>query len=132
MIPTEGECKRISKGLNIPSDEYFKKAYTFLELKKKFRPQELFDWFFLVLDLFFQPFYSLYKICTLDISLMDGLSLYRTRELWIEFLEYLVLMWDIWYWKFMVRLVGGPWISTNDPEYHELVYADAMTRLSCV
>lgn len=132
MIPSDSELKRIRNGLQIQSNEYFKKAHKFIELKKIFEPEEWIDWISLIVDLIIQPVYSIYKISNLELSLMDGLSVYKTHILWTDFLNYLILVWDVWYWKFMVRLVGGPWISTNDPMYHTLVYADAMTRLSCV
>ena len=32
-------------------------------------------------------------------------------------------------WISIVKKVDGPWISTNDSQYHLYVYADAMQRL---
>jgi hypothetical protein len=132
MIPSKKDFLRFRSKLKISDKEYFKIAYEFTELKKTFETEDTFELISLIIDLFLQPIYLIYKIATVDFSLLDALSIIKSRDLWIDFLRYLQLYWEIWYWKFMVRLVGGPWISTNDPGYHELVYADGMTRLSCV
>jgi hypothetical protein len=60
---------------------------------------------------------------------MDVFPLVKCWQLWKQLFRYQELLAEVWYWKLVVRLVGGPWISTNDPDYHNFVYADAMTRL---
>jgi hypothetical protein len=36
---------------------------------------------------------------------------------------------EIHMWISLVRSIGGPFIASNDAEYHVFVYADAMQRL---
>ena len=83
----------------------------------------------LLIDMLIQPMYIFYKICSLEFSLLDSLSLMKSYELWIGYIRFIELRSLIKEWKFMVQLVNGPWISCNDSLYHELVYADAMTRI---
>ena len=65
----------------------------------------------------------------MDFSPLDILSIIKTHELWIDYIRYRELKFKIEEWKSIVQLVSGPWISTNNPKYHDLVYADAMTRI---
>jgi hypothetical protein len=48
---------------------------------------------------------------------------------WKDLFRYFQLQTEIETWFFIVKLFGGPWISTNDSEYHIYVYADAMERI---
>ncbi len=56
-------------------------------------------------------------------------SLMKTYQLWIDWLRFRELREKVDNWKMKVKSVGGPWISTNDPDYHVFVYADGMERI---
>lgn len=127
MIPESESLKKMKQGLIVPEKPYFKLAHEHLELKKLFMPDDLMDFGVLVFDLILYPIWIIFSG---EPSVMNIFPLMKCLELWKDLFRFQELSADIWYWKFVVRLIGGPWISTNDPEYHTLVYADAMTRLT--
>jgi hypothetical protein len=128
MIPESETLKKMNEGLNITEKPYFELAHEYLELKTIFLPDDLMDLMVLIFDLILYPVWILF---TGQPSLMDMFPLMKSGQLWKDLFRFQELNAEIWYWKFVVKLIGGPWISTNDPDYHTLVYADAMTRLSC-
>jgi hypothetical protein len=75
--------------------------------------------------------YPIYTIISWfwSFSFTSILSMYRAYELWIEWFRFQELKKKIREWTSIVRELGGPWISTNDAEYHIYVYADAMERI---
>jgi len=126
MIPESRLLQKMKQGLNISDKSYFTLAHEHLELQKMFMPSDFLDFLVLGFDLIFYPVWIIFSG---EPSVMDMFPLLKCGRLWKDFLRYQELSAELWYWKFVVRLVGGPWISTNDPEYHSFVYADAMTRL---
>lgn len=129
MIPNPSSLKKMNEGLHISQQPYFELAHEYLQLKTIFLPNDLIDFGVLIFDLILYPIWILVSG---ESSLMDIFPLMKCGQLWKDLIRFQELSTEIWYWKFVVNLVGGPWISTNDPDYHTLVYADAMTRLSCV
>lgn len=131
MIPKDKvlrkKCRLIKKQLQ--KEKYFEIVYEYIDLKEKFELDDYMELFMLFVDMVLYPLYTLYKIFTMDFSPLDSLTLIRTYELWIDYLRYRELKYKIQEWKSIVQLVSGPWISTNEPKYHDLVYADAMTRI---
>jgi hypothetical protein len=63
-------------------------------------------------------------------SIFTILSLQKTLQLWSDWFRFKYLAAEIREWTNIVRSIGGPFISTNDPLYHIYVYADAMQRLN--
>lgn len=126
MIPELRTLQKMKQGLNITDKSYFNLAHEHLELQKMFMPSDFLDLLVLGFDLIFYPIWIIFSG---EPSVMDMFPLLKCGQLWKQLFRYQELSAELWYWKFVVRLVGGPWISTNDPEYHSLVYADAMTRL---
>ena len=133
MIPSTKILKKQAKKLKLLFDldktDYFKLTFEYIELKQMFLVDDFMDKTMLLIDMLIQPMYIFYKICSLEFSLLDSLSLMKSYELWIGYIRFIELRSLIKEWKFMVQLVNGPWISCNDSLYHELVYADAMTRI---
>jgi hypothetical protein len=134
MIPSTKILKKQAKKLKLLFDldktDYFKLTFEYIELKQMFLVDDFMDKTMLLIDMIIQPMYIFYKICSLEFSLLDSLSLMKSYELWIGYIRFIELRSLIKEWKFMVQLVNGPWISCNDSLYHELVYADAMTRIT--
>jgi hypothetical protein len=134
MIPSTKILRKQAKKLKLIFDldkkDYFKLTFEYIELKQVFLVDDFMDKIVLFIDMIIQPLYIFYKICSLEFSLLDSLSLMKSYELWISYIRFVELRSLIKEWKFMVQLVNGPWISCNDSLYHELVYADAMTRIT--
>jgi hypothetical protein len=134
MIPSSKILRKQAKKLkllfNLDKKDYFKLTFEYIELKQIFLVDDFMDQTILLIDMFIQPLYIFYKMLLLEFSLLDSLSLMKSYELWISYIRFIELRSLIKEWKFMVQLVNGPWISCNDSIYHELVYADAMTRIT--
>jgi len=134
MIPSTKILRKQAKKLKLIFDldkkDYFKLTFEYIELKQVFLVDDFMDKTILLIDMFIQPLYIFYKMLSLEFSLLDSLSLMKSYELWISYIRFIELRSLIKEWKFMVQLVNGPWISCNDSLYHELVYADAMTRIT--
>ena len=131
MIPKDKvlrkKCRLLKKQLQ--EEEYFVIVYEYIELKEKFELEDYLDLAMLLVDMILYPLYILYKLILMDFSPLDILSLSRTYDLWFSYFRYRELREKIKEWKSIVQLVSGPWISSNNPKYHDLVYADAMTRI---
>jgi hypothetical protein len=50
------------------------------------------------------------------------------HKAWSEWIEYQELRFSVQRMYLLTMAVGGPFISTNDPEYQPYVYADAVVR----
>jgi hypothetical protein len=129
MIPDSRRIQQMKQGLHIPDLPYFTLAHEHIDLEKIFLPEDLLDFCVLLFDLILYPVWILFSG---QPSVMDMFPLLKCGQLWRDLFRYQELSAELWYWKIIVKLVGGPWISTNDPTYHPLVYADAMTRLTGV
>ena len=131
MIPKDKvlrkKCRLLKKQLQ--EEEYFVIVYEYIDLKEKFELDDYLDFAMLLVDMLFYPLYVVYKLILMECSPLDILSLTRTYELWIDYFRYRKLKFKVQEWKSIVQLVSGPWISSNNPKYHDLVYADAMTRI---
>ena len=57
------------------------------------------------------------------------ISLHKTISLWTQWFQFKTLTYEIREWTSIVRSIGGPFISSNDPTYHMFVYADGMQRV---
>ena len=62
-------------------------------------------------------------------TIFTMLSLHKTITLWTQWFRFKTLTYEIREWMNIIRSIGGPFISTNDPTYHVFVYADAMQRI---
>ena len=132
MIPKDKVLKKklkLLKEKQIQKELYFELVREYIELQEIFEVEDYLDKSVLLIDMIFYPLYLIYKIIIMDFSPLDILTIIKTHQLWIDYLRYRELKFKIEEWKSIVQLVSGPWISTNNPKYHDLVYADAMTRI---
>jgi hypothetical protein len=129
MIPTNKQLRKVSTNLIFEDEDYFSLCYEYSELEKIFIG-DLFNSLSLFMDMILYPIYMIYQLCTMNISPLDILSVMKCYELWKQWIRYENLKTKLFEWKLIVRSLGGPWISSSDPSYHSLVYADGMTRIS--
>jgi len=62
-------------------------------------------------------------------TIFSMISLHKTITLWTQWFTFKTLTYEIREWTNIVRSIGGPFISSNDPTYHIFVYADGMQRV---
>jgi len=127
MIPTLRKIKKLAKNIQIEKKEYFSLTEEFLILKKKFE-QTFFELIPIIFEMIY-PLYILYRLTQQDYSIFYFFGLVKGYNLWFEYFRYCELKEEIRSWILVVKKVGGPWISTNDSDYHLYVYADSMERI---
>jgi len=129
MLPELKLLKKKTRKLNLPNEPYFELADEYVHLRDQFFLEEPIEIIYSWIDMVFYPIYIVIQLCMLEFSPMAILSLVKTYQLWISWFRFQELELRIDFWKQTVRSVGGPWISTNSPEYHVFVYADGMQRI---
>ena len=130
MIPSMKRLKKRLKksGLKVEEKPYFSLVREYLELEKKFSRSWI-DLIPLIIEMILYPLYILYQLFQGEFSPFSMLSLAKMYESWIDYFRFCELDEEINSWKSIVKKLDGPWISTNDSQYHLYVYADAMQRL---
>jgi hypothetical protein len=136
MIPTESQLrKRVNSLVGgyflLNSHSFFEVAEEFVELQKKFIKDTLYERLFLWIDMVVSPIMAI-AACYINDEMpttFTGLAIYKSISLWYEWVRFLILAHEVRDWTQIVRSVGGPFISTNDGDYHVYVYADGMERL---
>jgi hypothetical protein len=115
-------------------DTYFKKADVYSRLNKIFNPEDLIGRIMLWVDMVVSPLMTIVTaIWNMEMpGVFSIYSFYKTFNIWAEWFEYTVLQHEIHEWKRLVKSIGGPFISTNEPLYHSYVYADGMERLRLI
>jgi hypothetical protein len=110
---------------------YFSSADEFVTLRRIFVKDSIYEtvslWFDMIISPLLTILHALWK--QTYPSFLTLLSFQKCVELWKKWLRFKELLAQIHEWKNIVRAIGGPFISSNDPEYHIFVYADAMQRL---
>ena len=129
MLPEWKNLRKKTKKLKIEKEPYFGLAEEHIELTEKFYTETLLDMLSLLMDMILYPLYILYQACMMDFSPMYVMALVKTYQLWSDWLRLRVLQEKVDKWTEIVRSVGGPWISVNNPIYHVYVYADGMERI---
>jgi len=129
MLPEWKQLKKKARKLNIPNDKYFQLAEEYINLKEKFQTEGIIELLHLWTDMVFYPLYIVIQLCMLEYSTMYIFSLIKTYQLWVDWFRLQELEVQVQSWKDIVRSMGGPWISANDPIYHTFVYADGMERI---
>lgn len=106
---------------------YFEIADEYVELQTIFLNGGFGHW----IDMIISPIISfiMYFVYGHSPSILTMLSLQKTITLWNQWFRFKTLTYEIREWMNMIRSIGGPFISTNDPTYHVFVYADAMQRI---
>jgi hypothetical protein len=130
MLPEWKALRKTSRKIKIPKEPYFELADEYVELKAKFVCDGVLDSLYLWFDMLIYPLYVFIRLCMLDFSPMYIFALVKTYQLWIDWLRLRVLQEKVDSWMEIVRSVGGPWISANNPDFHAFVYADGMERIA--
>lgn len=110
---------------------YFAKAEEYIQLQKIFMKETLLENLSMWIDMIIYPIYVLGSILFFkqSISVFMISSIHKCVTMWINWIRYKILNSEMRTWMNIVRSMGGPFISTNDPTYHMYVYADGMVRL---
>lgn len=100
-------------------------------MQKLLEPEGWIDWIILLVDMIVQPLivFISWAIGYETSKLSMAGTLIRAAELWWKWMEYQVLRDSARHWILITKLMGGPFISCNDPAYHVFVYAEAIERL---
>ena len=109
---------------------YFAIADEYVSLQKIFVRETVLDKANLWIDMLVSPIITLlFAIKKGSLDFFAGLSLHKCVKLWLNWFRWKELQGILREWVKIVRSTGGPYISSNDAEYHMFVYADAMQRL---
>ncbi len=137
MIPPN---RKLRQSLNLNQIKYFTLNYSksffriaeeYIALQTKFIKDTFYEKLSLWIDMLISPIISI-LMCLYSKklpSMFTMLSLQKTFTIWMDWFRFKELSADIREWTNIVRAIGGPFISTNDPTYHIFVYADGMQRL---
>jgi hypothetical protein len=111
--------------------DYFSLADEYVTLQKVFIKETIHEkislWFDMIVSPLLTILHAIWKQ-TMP-SIFTVLSFQKCAELWKQWFRFQDLKNQIHEWMKIVKSIGGPFISSNDPEYHIFVYADAMQRL---
>lgn len=136
MIPnSEDLLKRICSThlefLLLNGSGYFSLADEYVTLQKIFIRDEIYGaiglWFDMIISPLLTILHSIWK--QTYPSFFTLLSFQKCITLWKQWFRFQDLKKQVHEWMNIIRSIGGPFISSNDPEYHIFVYADGMQRL---
>jgi len=115
----------------LTDNEYFETAEEFVQMNKVFTKDNLLDRIMLWVDMIISPLITLFAALYYQEapSIFTMMGLYKTISMWNDWVYFQMLKSEIHEWTDIVRSIGGPFIATNDPEYHAYVYADGMQRI---
>jgi len=129
MIPEWKQIRKKAKNLEVPNEPYFALADEYVELKAKFVCEDTIETIYLWVDMLLYPIYITVRLCMQDFSVTYIFALTKTYQLWFDWFRLQDLEAKFEYWKLIVRSIGGPWISSNNPDFHVFVYAEGMERI---
>lgn len=136
MIPSNQELyKRTNADLCyeilMRPKNYFALADEYVSLQKIFSRDTLLGkieiWFEMIISPLIQLVMAIWNQKIPDMFQM--MSLQKCAQLWKDWFRMREIRSEIHTWIQIVRSIGGPFISSNDAEYHVFVYADGMQRL---
>ena len=112
-------------------ETYFKTAEEFVRLNKIYSYQGLFSYLSLLADMIISPLITIIMAIYYQEppGIFSVISLQKTVTLWYDWFLYEQIKHEIREWTHIVKSIGGPFISTNNSDYHSYVYADAMQRI---
>lgn len=112
------------------SSDFFQTAEEYVKLQKKFIPETIFEKVNLWFELYVYPIIVVIQaLWKQSIDIFLGFSLQKIYTIWNDYIRFINLQHEFSKWVQIVRNIGGPFIATNNPEYHIFVYADAMQRI---
>jgi len=123
--------ERVYSYLILNNKKYFSIAEEYIELERIFKKETLFEKASLWVDMVIHPIIAFVTLILRkqNLDIFSVLTIQKTIRIWTDWFRYLTLGYETREWIDIVRSVGGPFISTNDPTYHMYVYADGMQRL---
>ena len=136
MIPTSRQLRKqltpeICYQILMSPKNYFTIADEYVSLQRIFSRDTLLEKLELWIEMIITPLFMLGS-AILNMSMPDMfqmMSLQKCVQLWKDWFRMRELRSEIHNWMRIVRSVGGPFIASNDAEYHVFVYADGMQRL---
>ena len=113
----------------ILSKNPFRDAERYIQLKKTCAPESWADSINRMNDMILMPIIVifLFILKKADVFLIAS-TVARTYQVWKDFVEYTHLRFEVQKMLMHTKLVGGPFITTNDPRYLPYVFADAVAR----
>lgn len=136
MIPNSNDLiKQISpkhvQFLLLNGHDYFYLADQYVTLQRIFVKENIYETYMIWFDMLVSPLLTIiYSIWKQSLpSFLTILSFQKCVNLWKQWLQFQELKVQVREWMNIVRSIGGPFISSNDPDYHMFVYADGMQRL---
>jgi len=136
MIPNSDDlitrmCPMHLQFMILNGSNYFASADEFVTLQRIFTHDSVYEsvslWFDMIISPLLTILHSLWK--QTYPSIFTLLSFQKCAELWKQWVRFQELKAYVREWMNIIRSIGGPFISSNDPEYHVFVYADGMQRL---
>jgi len=110
---------------------YFEDADNYVRLHKIYKPDDFLSKISIWFEMILSPLITI--ISAIYSSELPGvfslLGFYKCAWLWIDWVVYKDLAHEVFLWVHYIRNIGGPFISTNDPNYQSFVYAHAMQEL---
>ena len=136
MIPTNQDLRKrltpdVCYQLLMNSSNYFSIADEYVSLQKIFSRDTLLEKLELWVEMVISPL-IMFVMMIWEWKAPDMFQMMSTQkciQLWKDWFRMRQLRSEIHTWIRVVRSIGGPFISSNDAEYHVFVYADAMQRL---
>ena len=124
------DAKTIEYVLMNPVD-YFKIADEYVSLQKIFTTETIFKKIELWSEMLISPIIILIQafFSKQSLDMFSTFSIQKCAQRWKEWFRMRELRNQIRTWIEIIRSYGGPFISSNDAEYHVYVYADGMERL---
>lgn len=136
MIPDSSDLLKLTRSdhiqfLLLNGSDYFSLADEYVTLQKIFVKDEVYEtiglWFDMIVSPILTILHSIWK--QVYPSIFTLLSFQKCVTLWKQWFRFQDLKKQVREWMNIVRSIGGPFISSNDAEYHIFVYADGMQRL---
>lgn len=117
--------------LILNGSDYFAIADEFVTLQRIFVREGVYEtvgiWFDMIVSPIFTILHAIWK--QVMPSVFTLLSFQKCVNLWKQWFRFQDLKKQVHQWMNISHTIGGPFISSNDPEYHIFVYADSMQRL---
>ena len=107
----------------------FQKAEHYIQLRKIYAPRSMGDYVMRINELIVTPLITIFLIFMDQIAFMSVVSsMFSIGKAWMEYFKYSTLRFEMQDMYIQTMKMGGPFITTNDPDYLPYVYADAVVR----
>ena len=104
-------------------------AEKYIQLRKIWAPRSMGDKMMRINELIITPLITIFFIFIKNIDFIGVISaVFSVARAWIEYIRFSSLRFDMQLMYLQTMRCGGPFITTNDPDYLPYVYADAAVR----